>query len=78
MENKVIEEYFATSEAKSVKVLIWLLNNRNENNIINGTLDMVALDCGVTKVTVNTVFQKLYKTGFLEKVRNSEYRLLKV
>ena len=73
-----IEEYLLTSDSKAVKVLLWLLKNRDSKNIINGTLDSIAIECSVTKVTVNRVFQRLYETGFLEKVRNSQYQLKKV
>lgn len=73
--NKDIEEYFSTSESKAVKVLIWLLNNRDDSSRIHGTLDMIALDSGVNRVTINRVFQSLYKTGFLEREHNGCYRL---
>ena len=73
-----IEEYMLSSESKSVKVLLWLLKNRNRENTINGTLDSIAVECKVTKVTVNRVFQKLYKEGFLIKLRNSQYQLKRV
>lgn len=73
-----IEDYLLTSESKSVKVLLWLLKNRNKDNIINGTLDSIALNCSVTKVTVNRVFQRLYEQEFLVKLRNSQYQLKKV
>jgi len=33
---------------------------------------------GVTKVTVNRVFQKLYADGFLARVKNGKYKLMKV
>jgi predicted transcriptional regulator len=70
-----IELYLLTSESKAVKVLLWLLTNRDKDNMIYGTLDSIALDCDVTKVTVNRAFQNLYKTDFLVKVRNSQYQL---
>ena len=71
-----IEAYLMSSDSKSVKVLLWLLRNRDSKNIIHGTLDSIAVECSVTKVTVNRVFQKLYNTGFLVKVRNSQYQLV--
>ena len=70
-----IETYLLTSESKAVQVLLWLLNNRDKQNMIHTTLDMVAAECNVTKVTVNKVFQRLYKTGFMSKVRNGQYQL---
>jgi len=73
-----IEEYLLSSDSKAVKVLLWLLKNRDKQNIINGTLDSIAVECSVTKVTVNRVFQRLYEQGFLEKIRNSQYQLKKV
>lgn len=76
--NTVIEEYFMTSDSKAVKVLIWLLKNRNEHNIINATISVIAIDCNVDKMTVNKVFQKLYEKEFLVKLRNSQYQLLKI
>jgi len=73
-----IEAYLLTSESKAVKVLLWLLKNRDRENIIITTLDTVAEECDVTKVTVNRVFQNLYKADFLVKVKNGQYKLMKV
>lgn len=76
--NSPIEEYMKIAESKSVDVLLWLLKNRDVNNRIYTTLDTVALECKVTKVTVNRVFQKLYEKEFLTKIRNGQYQLHKV
>lgn len=73
-----VEGFLMSSESKSVKVLLWLMKNRDSSNIIDGTLDYIAADCKVTKVTVNRVFQSLYKRGFMEKIRNSKYQLKKI
>lgn len=73
-----IEEYLMTSDSKVVKVLLWLLKNRDSKNQICGTLDYIAADCNVTKVTVNRVFQRLYKDGFMAKERNGLYTLYRV
>lgn len=73
-----IEEYLLTSDSKHVKVLLWLLRKRDQNNVVHVTLDQAALECKVTKVTVNRVFQKLYEAGFMEKVRNSTYQMKRI
>ncbi len=73
-----IEEYLMTSDSKAVKVLLWLLKNRDKDNVLHVTLDTVALECNVTKVTVNRVFQKLYEHNFLEKARNGKYQMKRV
>jgi predicted transcriptional regulator len=73
-----IEEYLRTSESKALHVLFWLLKNRDSSNNIHTTLDSVAAECEVTKVTVNRVFQKLYKAGFMVRVRNGQYQLKNV
>lgn len=73
-----IEEYLMTSDSKALKVLFWLLKKRDKENRVFTTLDSAALECKVTKVTISKVFQKLYDTGFLEKVRNGEYIMKKV
>lgn len=73
-----IEEYLKTADSRSLDVLFWLLHNRDHQNRISTTLDTVAAECGVTKVTVNRVFQRLYKAGFLEKERNGQYQMLRV
>jgi DNA-binding IscR family transcriptional regulator len=78
MSHTPIEEYLMTSQSPAVGVLLWLLKNRDGDNIINTTLDTVAKECGVTKVTVNRVFQKLYKDEFLLKIRNGQYQLKQV
>ena len=73
-----IEQYLKIADSKSLEVLFFLLHNRDRDNTIHITLDEVAEKCGVTKVTVNRVFQKLYSKGFLSKVRNGQYKLHKV
>ncbi len=73
-----IEAYLLTSDSKAVKVLLWLLKNRDKENVVNGTLDSIALDCSVTKMTVNRVFKRLYSEKFLVKLRNSQYQLKRV
>ena len=77
-EPKPIELYLKTSESKVVIVLFWLLHNRDEQNQIIATLDDIAKECQVTKVTVNRTFQRLYKTGFLTKTRNGVYQLHRI
>ncbi len=78
MGNTSIETYLKTSESKALDILLWLLHNRGSNNMLSITLDLVAAECNVTKVTVNRVFQKLYAQGFLTKIRNGQYQLHKV
>jgi predicted transcriptional regulator len=78
MAQSPIEEYLKTSESKALEVLFWLLHNRDSENIIYTTLDTVAEECQVTKVTVNRVFQRLYREGFLVKLRNGRYQLHKI
>ena len=78
MSTPVIEQYLKLSDSKSLDVLFWLLHNRDKSNFINTTLEHVAAECEVTKVTVNRVFQKLYKEGFLTKLRNGQYQLHRV
>ena len=78
MESPTIEQYLKLADSKSLEVLFWLLHNRDKANRIYTTLDQVAEKCGVTKVTVNRVFQKLYSKGFLTKVKNGQYELHKV
>lgn len=73
-----IETYLKLADSKSLDVLFWLLHNRDKQNVINTTLDHVAAECNVTKVTVNRMFQKLYKEGFLTRIRNGQYQLHKV
>jgi len=73
-----LEEYLMTSQSKSVSVLLWILKNKDDSNHLHTTLDTVAKECEVTKVTVNRVFQGLYAKGFMEKVRNGKYLVHKI
>jgi DNA-binding IscR family transcriptional regulator len=73
-----IEKYLKSSGSKGVKILLWLLKHRDKDNVLVITLDYVAADNNVTKVTVNRVFQKLYADKFLVKIRNGQYRLINV
>ena len=78
MDKLTIEEYLKVADSRALDVLFWLLHQRDSDNVINTTLDTVAKECYVTKVTVSRVFQRLYKTGFLTKVRNGQYQLNKL
>lgn len=78
MSETPIETYLKLADSKSLDVLFWILRNRGSDNRLTITLEMVASECGVTKVTVNRIFQKLYSTGFLTKIRNGHYQLHKV
>jgi DNA-binding IscR family transcriptional regulator len=78
MSTPTIEAYLKVADSKALEVLLWLLHNRDGENIINTTLDKVAEDCDVTKVTVNRVFQKLYAQEYLVKIRNGQYKLMRV
>jgi predicted transcriptional regulator of viral defense system len=73
-----IEQYLKLADSKSLDVLFWLLNQRDKDNIVTTTLDRAATECYVTKVTVNRVFQRLYKAGFLVKIQNGQYKLRKI
>jgi predicted transcriptional regulator len=70
-----LEEFLKVAESRAVDVLFWLLNNRDSENRVNTTLETVAGECKVTKVTVNRVFQRLYEKEFMVKIRNGQYQL---
>lgn len=78
MKQTPIESYLKIAESRALDVLFWLLRNRDKENRIHTTLDTVAAECNVTKVTVNRVFQRLYEKGFLTKIRNGQYQLHKI
>lgn len=78
MTTEAIQEYLRISESKAIDVLLWLLKNRDTQNRIYTTLDTIATECSVTKVTVNRVFQRLYEKGFLSKIRNGQYQLHRI
>ena len=73
-----IQEYLKLADSKSLDVLFWMLKTRSSKNVIYTTLENVAKECNVTKVTVNRIFQRLYKEGFLSKIRNGQYQLHKI
>ena len=78
MNTPQIEQYLKLADSKSLDILFWLLHNRDDENVITATLHHVAAQCGVTKVTVNRTFQRLYKEGYLYKIRNGQYKLQKI
>ncbi len=73
-----IEKYMLISESKAVEILFWLLHNRDSENRLYTTLAHIAAETGVTKVTVNRIFQRLYRAGFLKKIRNGQYQMEKI
>lgn len=78
MNNSEIEQYLKLADSKSLDILFFLLRIRDKHDIIHATLEAIAEECSVTKVTVNRVFQRLYKEGFLTKVCNGQYKLHKI
>lgn len=70
-----LEQYLLTSDSKALKVLLRLLEV-SEEGVLHTTLDKIAAECDVTKVTVNKVFQRLYAEGLLVKLGNGVYRLV--
>jgi len=73
-----IEHYLKLADSKSLDVLFYLLQIHTPEKMIFTTLENVAVECKVTKVTVNRVFQKLYTEGYLSKIRNGQYQLHKI
>lgn len=69
-----LEQYLLTSDSKALKVLLRLLEV-SEEGVLHTTLDKIAAECDVTKVTVNKVFQRLYAEGLLIKLGNGVYEL---
>lgn len=67
-------QYLLTSDSKALKVLLRLLEV-SEEGVLHTTLDKIAAECDVTKVTVNKVFQRLYAEGLLIKLGNGVYEL---
>lgn len=78
MATDTLEQYLKIADSRSLDILFWLLHNRDRDNLVFTTLDTVAVECSVTKVTVNRIFQKLYQEGFLKKIRNGQYQLHKI
>ena len=68
-------EYLLTAESKELRVLVYLREIRTSDSAIVTTLSEAADSCGVTKATVNKVFQKLYKSGYLRSVSRGRYTL---
>ena len=67
--------YLRLADSKAGGVLLQLLHQADDKQQLHSTLDSLAEDCGVTKVTMNKLFQRLYKAGFLKKIRNGQYML---
>lgn len=68
------QDYLKLADSRSLEILLWIYDSLNEDGTLHTTLDSVAAECGVTKVTVNRVFQKLYKAGYLTRIRNGQYQ----
>ena len=78
MHTPEIEKYLKLADSKSLDVLFFLLQTMTPEYLVYTTLENVAVECKVTKVTVNRVFQRLYKSGFMTKVKNGQYQLRKI
>jgi len=72
---KTLADFMGLAGNKSTDVLAWIIKNKDHKNLVVGTLDEIAADCGTSKVTVSKIFQKLYKHQFLKKIKNSRYLL---
>ena len=68
------QDYLKLADSRSLDVLLLLWGFKDAEGNLYVTLDEVAGQVNVTKVTVNRVFQKLYKANFLKKVKNGHYK----
>ena len=72
--NRPSERYLRLADSRSLDVLLCLFHKKDDEWMIYTTLDQVASECNVTKVTVNRVFQKLYAEQWLVKIKNGQYK----
>lgn len=59
---------------EKIKVVAYLIKNKDYLNVVNCTMKEVADDTGVSTKTVSRVLSQLRKAGYLKKVRNSKWR----
>lgn len=78
MHTPEIEKFLKLADSKSLDVLFYLLHILDKEYMVYTTLENVAVECKVTKVTVNRIFQRLYKAKFMTKIRNGQYQLHKI
>lgn len=70
-----LDTYMKVAQSRATDILLWILANKDNQNHFYLTLESIAESCNATKVTVNTIFQRLYKAGFLKKICNGHYAL---
>ena len=75
MSAKILHSYLKVADSRPVDILLWILRQKDDQDRLYTTLEHAAKQCKVTKVTVNRIFQKLYKAGFMTKIRNGQYQL---
>jgi hypothetical protein len=72
---QLLAEYLKIKGKSKIKILEWLLRNKDKDNYISSTLARVSAECNVTIPTVVSVFNILYKNKLIEKKSKGLYKL---
>lgn len=60
---------------KKIKILTFIMNNVNSDNMFLMTYDEMAKEIGVSKPTIIETMKALISSNFLAKVRNGQYQI---
>lgn len=72
---KLLCEYIGCAGSSTTKVLAYLIEQRNADNLIIGSQEDIANEAGVSTPTVKAVFKKLLAKGLLKMIKHSVYMI---
>lgn len=76
MEKKSFFEILTKLTKKEIQIIIYLLNNKNEQKIISMTQEDISKSLNISITTINNMFKKLIDLNVIEKVKNGKYAML--
>jgi len=70
---RLLCDYIGCAGTATTKVLIFLIEKRNADNMIIGSQEDIAKSSGVSLPTVKAVFKKLLSKGLIKMIKHSVY-----
>lgn len=76
IEKKSFLDILTKITKKEIKIIIYLFNNINEQEIISITQEGISQSLNISITTINNLFKKLIDLNVIEKVKNGKYAIL--
>ena len=76
MDKKSFFEILTKLTKKEIQIIMYLLNNINEQKIILITQEDISQSLNISNPTINKCFKQLINLNIIEKIENGKYAVL--